>query len=54
MDPQGNFSWRKKIIPDGVESGEALLDGVGRPRRLPVGISDAHVAGQYRLKREQR
>lgn len=32
-------------IPDGVECGEPFVNGVGRPRRLPVGISDAHLVG---------
>lgn len=35
----------KSDIPDGVECGEPSVNGVGRPRRLPVGISDAHVVG---------
>jgi hypothetical protein len=35
----------KSDIPDGVEGGEPLVNGVGRPRRLPVGISDAHRVG---------
>ena len=28
--------------PDGIKRGEPLLDGIRRPRRLPVGISNAH------------
>lgn len=28
--------------PDGIKRGEPLLDGIWRPRRLPVGISNAH------------
>ena len=51
--PGGIIPSEKRIIPDGVEGGEALLDGVGRPRGLPVGISDAHCAGQFRLKQDQ-
>lgn len=35
----------KSDIPDGVEGGEPFVNGVGRPRRLPVGISDAHLVG---------
>lgn len=35
--------------PDSVEGGKALLDGVGRPRRLAVGILDAH-DGQLRAE----
>lgn len=33
-------------LPDGVQGGEPLLDGVWRARRLPLRISDAHHALQ--------
>lgn len=46
----GFFSFIPRFSsPDGVESGEPLLDGVGRPRRLAVGVSDAHL-GRLRVK----
>lgn len=32
-----------KNLPDGVEGGEPLLDGVGRPCRLTLGVPDAHL-----------
>lgn len=41
--PRTIFSCIKSDIPDSIEGGEALLDRVGRPHRLPMGISDAHL-----------
>lgn len=35
----------KSDLPDSIECGEPFVNGVGRPRRLPVGISDAHLVG---------
>lgn len=44
-----NKFWPIWGSPDSVEGCEALLDGVGRPRRLAVGVSDAH-DGQLRAE----
>ena len=37
------FLRREMDIPDGVEGGEPLLDGIGRPGCLTIGISDTHL-----------
>ena len=31
-----------KGLPDGVQGGKPSLDGVWRPRRFTVGVSDTH------------
>lgn len=40
-------------IPDGVEGGKALLDGIWSARGLPLGISDAHRDQEAVVQRQE-